>query len=129
MAFFTGREWVFQQDLVPAEKAKTTQEWLRRNLLAFTSAENWLSWSADVVILDKKLWAVLEDMACQKCQRPGEPEEIPCEGSDRDPPRDGACGDSSGRSVPRLASRHRVAILSDIIVNENLKLFKINYLA
>ena len=27
-------------------------------------------------------------------QRPGEPEEIPCEGSGRDPPGDGACGDS-----------------------------------
>jgi len=64
VAFFTGREWVFQQDSVPAEKAKTTQEWLRRKLLAFTSAKNWLSWSADPVTLDKKLWAVLEDMAC-----------------------------------------------------------------
>jgi len=27
-------------------------------------------------------------------QQPGEPEEIPCEGSGRDPPGDGACGDS-----------------------------------
>ena len=26
--------------------------------------------------------------------QPGEPEEIPCEGSDRDPPGDGECGDS-----------------------------------
>ena len=29
----------------------------------------------------------------------------------------------------RLASRHRAAILSDIITNENLKLLQINYLA
>jgi len=26
-------------------------------------------------------------------QQPGEPVEIPCEGSSRDPPGDGACGD------------------------------------
>ena len=35
----------------------------------------------------------------------------------------------SGQRVSRLALRHRVAILSDIIVNENLKLLQINYLA
>jgi len=40
MTFFSGQEWVFQQDSVPAQKAKTSQEWLRRNLLAFISAEN-----------------------------------------------------------------------------------------
>jgi len=45
---FSGQEWVFQQDSVPAQKAKTTQEWLRRNLLAFISAKNWISGSADL---------------------------------------------------------------------------------
>jgi hypothetical protein len=35
----------------------------------------------------------------------------------------------SGQRVSRLASRHRAAILSDIIVNENLKLLQINSLA
>jgi hypothetical protein len=35
----------------------------------------------------------------------------------------------SGRSVLRLASRHRTAILSGIIINEKLKLLQINYLA
>jgi len=64
MTLFSGQEWVFQQDLVPAQKAKTTQEWLQRNLLAFISAENWHSGSADLKPLDNKLWAVLEDMAC-----------------------------------------------------------------
>jgi hypothetical protein len=34
----------------------------------------------------------------------------------------------SGQSISRLASRHRAAILSDIIVDENLKLLQINYL-
>jgi hypothetical protein len=32
-------------------------------------------------------------MACQKCQ-PGEPEDMPCEGSGTGPPGDGGCGDS-----------------------------------
>ena len=63
MTLFIGQEWVFQQDSVPAQKAKTTQGWLWRNLLVFISAENWLSGSADLKPLDNKLWAVLEDMA------------------------------------------------------------------
>jgi hypothetical protein len=67
MAFFTDQEWVFQQDSVTAQKAKTTQEWLQRNLLTFISAENWLSGSADIKTLGSKLWAILEDMVCQNC--------------------------------------------------------------
>ena len=55
---------LFQQDSAPA--AKTTQDWLRRNLLAFISNENWLLGSADCKPLDNKLWAVLEDMTCRK---------------------------------------------------------------
>jgi len=47
-------------------KAKTTQEWLRRNVLAFVSAGDWPSGSPDLNPRDYKLWAVLEDMACQK---------------------------------------------------------------
>ena len=60
-------------------------------------------------------------------QQPGDPE-IPREGSGRDPPGEGACGDSE-RSVSRLASRHRAVILSDILIREKLKLLQINYLA
>jgi len=67
VTLFSGQEWVFQQDSTPAQKAKTTKEWLWRNLLAFISAENWLSGSADLKPLDNKPRAVLEDMACQKC--------------------------------------------------------------
>jgi len=66
MTFFSGQEWVFQQDSVPAQKAKTSHEWLWQNLLAFISAENWPSGSAHLKTLDNKLWAVLEDMACRK---------------------------------------------------------------
>jgi hypothetical protein len=47
-------------------KAKTTQEWLRRNVPAFISAEDWPSGSPDLNLRDCKLWAVLEGMACQK---------------------------------------------------------------
>jgi hypothetical protein len=47
-------------------KAKTTQEWLRKNVPAFISAEVWPSGSPDLNPLGCKLWAVLEDMACQK---------------------------------------------------------------
>jgi len=35
----------------------------------------------------------------------------------------------SGCSISRLALRHKAAILSGIIINENLKLLQINYLA
>ena len=66
MALSSGQEWVFQQDSAPAQKAKTTQEWLWRNLLAFISAENWRLGSADLKLMDNKLWAVLEDMVCRK---------------------------------------------------------------
>jgi hypothetical protein len=69
MTFFSGQEWVFQQDSLPAQKAKTCQEWLQRNLLTFIRAENWLSGSADFKTLDNKLWVVLEDMACRKCHK------------------------------------------------------------
>jgi len=48
MTLFSGQKWVFQQDSFPAQKAKTTQEWLWSNLLAFSSAKNWLLGSADL---------------------------------------------------------------------------------
>jgi hypothetical protein len=48
MPFFSGQEWVLQQDSVPVHKAKVTQEWLQRNLLAFISAENWLLGSSEL---------------------------------------------------------------------------------
>jgi len=67
MTLFSGHEWVFQQDSVPEQKAKTIQEWLRRNLRAFISTENWLSGHADLKPLNNKLWALLEDIACRKC--------------------------------------------------------------
>jgi hypothetical protein len=66
MTFFSGQEWVFQHNSVPSQKAKTTREWLWRNLLGFISAEDWPSGRADLKTLDNKLSAVLEGMACRK---------------------------------------------------------------
>jgi inhibitor of nuclear factor kappa-B kinase subunit alpha len=66
MTIFSGQKWVFQQDSAPAHKAKTTQEWLRRHVPAFISAEDWPSGSPNLNPMDYKLWAVLGDMAAQK---------------------------------------------------------------
>jgi len=52
--------------LCSCPKAKTTQEWLRTNILAFISTKDWPLGSPDLNPWDYKLWAVLEDMACQK---------------------------------------------------------------
>jgi len=40
MTVFIGQKWVFQQDAAAAHKAKTTDEWLWRNVLAFISAKD-----------------------------------------------------------------------------------------
>jgi hypothetical protein len=77
-----------------------------RNVLAFISAEDWLSGSPDLKPLDYKLWVVLEDMACWNRHNNL---------------------DSLKRSLVKLGQR--VAILSDIIINKNLKLLLINYMA
>ena len=84
------------------------------NVPAFISAEYWPSGSPDLNPLDYKLWAVLEDVACRKRHNN-------VDSLKRSP--------WSGRSVSRLASGQRAAILSDIIINKNLKLLIINYLA
>jgi len=47
-------------------KTKTTQKLLRRNVQAFIGAEDWSSGRPDLSPRDYKLWAVLEDMVCQK---------------------------------------------------------------
>jgi hypothetical protein len=46
----------------------------------------------------------------------------------RSPWRRGVRRQQSGRSISRLVSRHRAAILHDIIITENLELSHINYL-
>jgi hypothetical protein len=65
MTLFSGQEWVFQQDSIPAHKPKLTQEWLQRNVPPFISAEDWPSGSPDLYPRDYKLLPALEDKACQ----------------------------------------------------------------
>ena len=130
MTLFSGQEWVFQQDSVPAQKVNSTQEWLQRNLLAFISAENWHSGSADLKTLDNKLWPVLEVMACWKCHN--SPENLRrslVKVAAEFPWRRSMQQEQSGQSISRLALGHRAAILCDIIINENLKLLQIHDLA
>lgn len=63
---FRNQQWSFQQDSAPAHKAKSTQDWLRRNVPDFIAADDWPSSSPDLNPLDYKLWSVLEGMACKK---------------------------------------------------------------
>ena len=62
---FSGQEWVFQQDSA-SHKAKTTKEWLQRNIATFIIAEDWPSENPDLNPLDYKLWPLFKDVACQK---------------------------------------------------------------
>ena len=63
-------------------------------------------------------------------QQPGQSGEIPRESSGRDPSGEGACRDSRVAGAFRGLRRDRgAAILSYIIINKNLKLLLINYLA
>ena len=62
LTLLSGKEWVFQQKSVHAQKVIPTQDWLQRNLLAFFSSKNWFAGSANLKTLDYKLWTVLEDV-------------------------------------------------------------------
>jgi hypothetical protein len=64
MTLLSGQEWVFQQDSVPTQKAKTTQGWMHRNLLAFITPRIGFQGVQTSNPLYNKLWHVLEDMAC-----------------------------------------------------------------
>jgi len=76
-------------------KATTTQEWPRRNVPAFISAEDWSSGSPDLNPGDYKLWAFWGGQGLPKgSQQLEQSEEIPRESSDKDPPGDSACRDS-----------------------------------
>lgn len=61
---FRGGYWVFQQDSAPAHKARTTQEWLRENVPAFISSQEWPPGSPDLNPLDYAIWADLEAKVC-----------------------------------------------------------------
>jgi hypothetical protein len=54
MTFFSGQEWVFQQESISARKPRQLRSGWGRFLLAFISAEDWLSGSADPKSMDNK---------------------------------------------------------------------------
>ena len=63
---FKNKPWVFQQDSAPAHKAKSTQEWFRRNNIALITTEEWPSSSPDLNPLDYKIWSYLEEKVCSQ---------------------------------------------------------------
>lgn len=63
-SLFNNKPWTFQQDSAPGHKAKTTQDWLKKNVPDFISTVDWPAGSPDLNPLDYKLWSVLEGMAC-----------------------------------------------------------------
>jgi len=129
MTLFSGQEWVFQQDSASAHKAKTNQEWLRRNLLTFISAENWPSgspnptpWTVNCGVF-WRIWLAESVTATWIAWRDPSRRQ-----RQRSPWRQCVRWQQRGRSVSRLASRQRTDILSDIIMNVNLRQLQINYL-
>ena len=54
---FQNRSWIFQQDSLPAHKAKTTQQWLKNQVPEFISSDHWPFASLDLNPLDFKLWS------------------------------------------------------------------------
>ena len=123
MTFFSGQEWVFQQDSVPAQKAKATfwpssvpkiGPWGVQTSKPWTinCGLFWRTWHAESIVTAftargdplRRQWQRASWRRCVRRQQ-------------------------SGRSISRLVLRHRAAILRDIITNENLKLLQINYLA
>jgi len=47
-SLFQGKPWTFQQDSAPAHRAKTTQEWLKRELPDFIASDEWPAASPDL---------------------------------------------------------------------------------
>jgi len=111
-------------------KAKTTQEWLQKDVAALSAPRIgprgvqtstprsinyglfWRTW------LDKSVtttWTVWRDPSWKLRQR--------------SPWRQCVPWWQSGQSISRLASRKRAAVLSGIIINKSLKQLLINYLA
>lgn len=63
-AHFGNNRWCFQQDSAPAHKARTTQQWCKRELPDFIAHEDWPSNSPDLNPLDFSVWSVIESKVC-----------------------------------------------------------------
>jgi len=57
---FKNQRWIFQQDSAPAHRAKVNQEWCRREIPGFISADEWPPSSPDLNPLNYSIWGILE---------------------------------------------------------------------
>ena len=130
MTLSSGQEWVFQQDSVSAQKPRRLRSYCGGTFRPLSAPRIgprgvktsplgtincglfWRTWLAKSVITT---WTVWRDPSWKQRQRSPRRRCVPWQ--------------QIGRSVSRLASRQRAAILSGIIINKNLKLLLINYLA
>lgn len=63
-AHYSNERWTFQQDSAPAHRAKTVQDWCKKNFPSFISAAEWPPYSPDLNPLDYAIWGILEAKAC-----------------------------------------------------------------
>ncbi|VDO69727.1 unnamed protein product [Heligmosomoides polygyrus] len=61
---FGNDRWCFQQDSVPARKARTPQQWCKRERPYFIAHEDRPSNSLDLNPLDFSVWSVIESKVC-----------------------------------------------------------------
>jgi len=66
LTFFSGQEWVFQQDSVPGQKLRRLRSGCGRTFRSLSALRIGPRGGPDLKSQDYKLWAVLEEMACQK---------------------------------------------------------------
>jgi len=67
MTLFSSQEWVFQQDSFPAQKPRRFRSGCGGTFWPLLVPRIGPWGSTDLNPRDYKLWAVLEDMVCQKC--------------------------------------------------------------
>jgi hypothetical protein len=58
---YSDGNYVFQQDSAPAHTARTTQQFLRENMVEFWIPVDWQPYSLDLNPLDFSVWSVLKD--------------------------------------------------------------------
>jgi len=93
MVLFSGQEWIFQQDSVPAQKPRRLRSgcgelsglYQRRRLALGEPRPQ---------PRDCKLWLFWRQGLPKALQQPGQSEEIPRESGGTDPPGEGACRDN-----------------------------------
>ena len=57
-----GRPWMWQQDSLPAHKAKETQAWLQKECYDFVPFSHWPPSSSDLNLMDYFVWSYVENI-------------------------------------------------------------------